>query len=257
MHTELTRAMEAWMASQIDTALPTSHAVTVTQRFARWQNHWLGRFAEIATDAPDFMCPCGHKAWAKGSCPKCSTLTRPTDESVQSFRPFAGVLGHLWAANLPEGLIDPVNLTELVYLVDGLKIWGDWGYNPPLTYTEQVVHEIPWMTSKVIHTTSKQSWEVTAHGTVYYRLTTTTGIPVAAATVINGHFQVDNIYPENTIGRSDRWDWLETWVTTFQKGDRAVAVNQWMNRETLAKCQWGESHPNLAALAKDFLDERK
>lgn len=243
------------MASNIDTSLDARHAVTVTQRFERWNNHWTKRFEEIAADSGDSLCTCGHKEWVKSVCPKCGEMARPTDKSVETFRPFAQVLGHLWATNLPSGLIEPVNIQELAYLVNGLKMWGQWGYNPPLTYTEQVANEVPWMTSKVVHETSKQKWVITAHGTIYYYLTTTNGSPVAYATVINNHLEIGAINPKNTVGRSDRWDWLETWVSAFQKEDRTVAVNQWMNRETLAKCQWGESHPTLAALAKDFLSE--
>lgn len=244
MHTALTHAMEAWMASKIDAEMRNKEKI---KRFAKWQSHWTNRFAALA-EGEHFLCPCGQSEYdVFGMCPKCGMLARPSDCTVDLWRPFAQVLGHVWATNLPDTLCGQFNLSELVYTVDGLKLWGNWGYNPPLTYESIQSTEAPWTTSEVVHTTSKQKWHIRKEH-IIYSLTTTTGLPVATARAVDRSFVIWNLNPENTIGRLDRWDWLETWVSTLQDLGWEVSIEQYM-AASLTKCEWDDRrHPRLAAL---------
>jgi hypothetical protein len=256
MHTELTKSMETWMVSNLDSAVRNEEKI---KQFAKWQNHWVERFA-LLSENEHFLCPCGQSEYDSfGQCPKCGELARPFDRTVDLWRPFAQELGHLWTNWLPDELaVGQFNLDELVYLTDGLKLWGNWGYNPPLNYKKISSTESPWKTNEVIHFTSKQKWSV-QHEYIMYSLTTTTGIPVATASVwahLNGkaYMKITGLNPENTIGRPDRWGWLETWVSTFQsQGHHVVFDNEYQRLlKSLEECDFS-SFKSLSALKEETL----
>lgn len=256
MHTALTQSMETWMVSNLNEAFRNEEKI---KRFAKWQSHWVSRFAALA-EGEHFLCPCGQsESHAFGQCPKCEALARPYDRTVDTFRPFAQELGHAWATWLPDELaVGQFNLSELTYLVDGLKLWGDWGYNPPLTYTAIQSTTSPWKTQEVLHSTSKQKWNI-RNEHIMYSLTTTTGLPVASAEVwphLNGkaYMKITGLNPENAIERPDRWAWLEKWISTFQEdGHHVVFDNEYQRiQKPLEECDFS-SFSALSALKEETL----
>lgn len=181
------------------------------------------------------------------TCPECGGWATSTDVIMPVWQAIATQLGHLWAT---QSMIEwtPQNLTEVAYLQNSLRRFGDWGYNPPLKYSY-------FNNNKLVHATKKQEFLV-ACDRIEWSLTTTRNFPVASATIREPYYRefpeggtwwvmdITSIITRPLQGRADRLQWLVDWADMVRSMNGKVMCRQLeITAETLE--EWAAIAPIL------------